>query len=72
MQYDQSFEMSRKCESCKMIRTPDKKVVKKKGKTWAIYTCRICKQQDIEAHIPIKLFDGTYFKDEVPDESEEI
>jgi hypothetical protein len=42
---------SRQCTSCKMIRLPEREIAVKDGKTWIIYTCRICKTKDIEEHI---------------------
>lgn len=63
--YDSMFE-TRKCTSCGMERVPDSKIVKKAGKRWMIYQCRICRMQDIEkAPPPIKIWkDGAFVEQE--------
>jgi hypothetical protein len=49
-------QFDRMCDNCRMVRVPEVRYVSKRGKKWKIFTCRVCKRQDIEAVLP-----GSYF-----------
>lgn len=60
--YDSKLRM---CDNCRLERTPDIKIVGHGRRKWTIFTCRMCKLQDIEVYIPVKIWTGTEFRDEV-------
>lgn len=61
----------RMCLNCKNVRIPDIEHVKKGRKHWTVYTCRICKRKDIEERVPKKLWNGSYFEDDMEIENGE-
>lgn len=68
------FTDSRLCLNCRNNRIPDTKIVRKNGKRWVIYQCRMCKMQDIEpAGPPVKIFkNGKFIDDTDFDENQDL
>lgn len=58
----------RECPACKFIRIPESKTVRKKGKHYRLFKCRLCQHNDIEIYVPHMLWDGKAFVEEKPDE----
>lgn len=60
---------SRECPGCHFKRIPYAKVVTKNRKHWVIYTCSMCKLQDIDFYFPKRVWTGKQFEEEsLPDE----
>ncbi len=51
----------RECPGCHFFRIPECIIVKKEGKQYRVFKCKLCGIKDIERHTPRMLWDGNKF-----------